>query len=195
MKKDFSNNLENLNKLQHLATLKFQQFFEKNKEKMFCRSGCSQCCHAQFSLFFSECCLIVNWFLNLNLVEQNEVLKKIRQNLESVSEKTICPFLHEDSCAIYESRPVICRTQGMAIETGRELDICPLNLSVLQNFDGAGALNLPKLNHLQSQVEIEFKSQFSESSGWEKNLKQLQNDAGRIEMVRLAQFMSTDVFF
>lgn len=45
-----------------------------------------------------------------------------------------CPLLVDDRCSIYESRPLICRTQGLPLlmeaEDGEtEVDFCPLNFA------------------------------------------------------------------
>lgn len=66
---------------------------------------------------------------------------------EAQGETVACPLLLDDRCSIYESRPLICRTQGLPLlmeaEDGeQEIDFCPLN------FTEAGAVDDLDENHL-----------------------------------------------
>ena len=51
-----------------------------------------------------------------------------------------CPFLQEDLCAIYHHRPLICRTQGLAIayinheQEAIEVSACPINFPEDEEF-------------------------------------------------------------
>jgi len=74
--------------------------------------------------------------------QAREVIKR-----EARGEPVTCPLLVDDHCSIYESRPLICRTQGLPLlmeaEDGeREVDFCPLN------FTGAGAIDDLDEDHL-----------------------------------------------
>jgi Fe-S-cluster containining protein len=74
--------------------------------------------------------------------QAREVIKR-----EARDEPVACPLLIDDCCSIYESRPLICRTQGLPLlieaEDGeREVDFCPLN------FTGAGAIDDLDEDHL-----------------------------------------------
>lgn len=67
--------------------------------------------------------------------QAREVIK-----LETQDEPVACPLLIDNRCSIYESRPLICRTQGLPLlieadDEEREVDFCPLN------FTGAGAID------------------------------------------------------
>ena len=63
---------------------------------------------------------------------QLQAQKIIQQ--ESRGESVACPLLVDDQCSIYDSRPIICRTQGLPLlyeaEDGNsEVDFCPLNFT------------------------------------------------------------------
>jgi uncharacterized protein len=83
-----------------------------------CRPGCSACCMA-FSVLPLEAALLA------------EALA--RRPLAAARSPDRCPFLQGDLCAIYALRPVICRTQGLAlayideVEECIEVSACPLN--------------------------------------------------------------------
>jgi hypothetical protein len=68
-------------------------------------------------------------------------------NREAQGEQVSCPLLVDDRCSIYESRPLICRTQGLPLlmeaeDGGLEVDFCPLN------FTGPGAVDDLDEEHL-----------------------------------------------
>ena len=56
-------------------------------------------------------------------------------SLETAGKPVSCPFLLDDCCSIYGSRPVICRTQGLPLllqadDGVMEVDFCPLNFAL-----------------------------------------------------------------
>jgi uncharacterized protein len=74
--------------------------------------------------------------------QAREIIKR-----EAQGEPVACPLLVDDRCSIYESRPLICRTQGLPLlmeaEDGdQEVDFCPLN------FTEAGAVDDLDEDHL-----------------------------------------------
>ncbi len=91
-----------------------------------CGPGCSACCRA-FTVLPLEAARLQEAFAALGLERQNRIAEQARMQRE------ICPFLLDDLCAVYETRPIICRTQGLAIgyideEMGNiEVSACPLN--------------------------------------------------------------------
>ncbi|MGH9769390.1 MAG: YkgJ family cysteine cluster protein [Blastocatellia bacterium] len=107
-----------------------------------CRAGCSGCCHHHLSVFAVEAeearaaVEALPAQLRARVEEQaREVIKR-----EAQDKPVSCPLLIDDRCSIYQSRPLICRTQGLPLlieaEDGeQEVDFCPLN------FTEAGALD------------------------------------------------------
>lgn len=105
-------------------------------EGMTCKNGCSRCCYVNLSVFPIEAQFIRDWFNNLP-IEKIEELKKEWEKEGRLAEnffgKTVsaCPFLKNESCTIYEARPVICRTQGLPLKFTEDqevaIDACPLN--------------------------------------------------------------------
>lgn len=68
-------------------------------------------------------------------------------------------MLVEDRCAIYESRPLICRTQGLPLllkaEDGEaEVDFCPLNFTAESALDDLEEDNLVPLDDLNLQLAL-----------------------------------------
>lgn len=136
------------------------QFFDKIQKKfpqeINCRLGCDVCCHTDISVSQIESQLIEEWFHALE-DEKKESLKELWSRPQPKGkgyhneEARPCAFLYEGKCSIYEARPVICRSHGIAVvrttEETKEIDVCSLNFknSLPQLED---ALDLDRLNTL-----------------------------------------------
>jgi Fe-S-cluster containining protein len=83
-----------------------------------CRPGCADCCMA-FTVLPLEAALLAQALA--------------RRSLTVVRSPDRCRFLRDGLCAIYALRPVICRTQGLALayidEAAERIEVsaCPLN--------------------------------------------------------------------
>lgn len=105
-------------------------------EHLVCRSGCSGCCHHHLSVFAVEAATVgaaIEALPEPLRVQLNEQARKTLE-LEARGQSAICPMLVDDRCSVYESRPMICRTQGLPLlieaEDGEaEVDFCPLNFT------------------------------------------------------------------
>lgn len=95
---------------------------------MSCRAGCQHCC-MEFSIFPVEFHAILH--------EAGAKLQPGNQDLPGGS----CPFLANQQCLIYQSRPFICRTQGFPLlylnDEQWELSVCELNFTrfEMEDFD------------------------------------------------------------
>lgn len=96
-----------------------------HKKKLNCGKGCKDCCIDGITVFEVEAFYIKHY---------NKTLGKFKPVLK---DDACCCFLNEvNECIIYETRPYVCRTQGLPLrwldelETGEIIemrDICPLN--------------------------------------------------------------------
>lgn len=127
-----------------------------------CKNGCSRCCYVDLSVFEVEANNIKTWFEKLPETKKDELKEVWKSPLSEMLNfheqmTPSCPFLHKESCTIYEARPLICRTQGLALkfkdQTEELLDICPLNEEMLDVLSGKEILNLDLLNLILSQLE------------------------------------------
>jgi len=118
-----------------------------------CKKGCSQCCHTDISIFEVEAKNIRNWFKGLSEDERSQ----IKANWSEKKAITACAFLRNDACTIYEARPLICRTQGLALQFKDNLetflDICPLNEAMLDTVKTSEIMNLDLLNQILAEIE------------------------------------------
>lgn len=110
------------------------QLNERYKSHLQCGAGCSGCCHHHLSVFAVEAAVLTEAIQALPEDQQ----ARIRQQATDVNEKeacgerVACPLLVDNLCSVYESRPLICRTQGLPLlyeadDGAQEIDFCPLN--------------------------------------------------------------------
>lgn len=95
-----------------------------------------------------------------------KLTQQAREALESEArgEAVACPMLVEDRCAIYQSRPLICRTQGLPLlveaeDGGAEVDFCPLNFtgeSAVDDLDEDHLVPLDNLNLKLALVNLRY---------------------------------------
>ena len=151
----------------HQKILEHQLRVEGNyPQGMQCKNGCSQCCYVSLSVFNIEAQLIKDWFTALKPSEK-EVLKEKwltpaqRKDNFFGEPKESCPFLVNESCTIYEVRPIICRTQGLPLKFVLEkevaVDACPLNFEDTE-LELGDCLDLDKLNLILSSLQIQDRS-------------------------------------
>lgn len=120
-----------------------------------CKNGCSKCCYTDISVFEVEASNIRSWFSSLSSEQQLAIKEK--WNLPQTEGS--CAFLRNESCTIYEARPLICRTQGNALRYVEEnepyIDICPLNEEMIEEMEDKDVMNLDLMNTIVSKIEQE----------------------------------------
>ena len=90
---------------------KLENYFDKLSTYIKCKKGCSDCCQkGDYPLSEIEMQLILEGYLALN----NETKIKVQQNIKEIKKGETCPFLLNNECSIYSSRPIICRVHGLA---------------------------------------------------------------------------------
>ncbi len=114
-------------------------------QQMRCKAGCSSCCES-ISVFEVEFDAIQEQITAHNI--------KLPKPLFLHRFTKRCRFLVNNRCAIYEYRPIICRTQGLPIlyrsmnSNDYELSVCQLNFKgvKLNSFNDENALMMSPLN-------------------------------------------------
>lgn len=92
-----------------------QNFFENQKPYIHCKEGCSFCCESgNYPIFEAEFLYLIQGFESLN-EEKKQIVKEKIKNLKS-NKKSLyeCPFLINKKCSVYNYRPLICRSYGLA---------------------------------------------------------------------------------
>ncbi len=148
---------------------------ERYRPHLQCQSGCSGCCHHHLSVFPVEAATIQSAIQNLSnetkTIIKLQAQKTIQQ--ESRGEPVACPLLIDDQCSIYNSRPIICRTQGLPLlyeaEDGNlEVDFCPLNFTAENATDSLEENHLVPLDVLNLKLSI-ANLEFCQEHGIEPN--------------------------
>lgn len=121
---------------------------ERRREDMACKSGCDGCCHVWLTVSQVEGEAIRVGLAALSPAARADVVRRGEREQQRELEGAAtprCAMLEPDgSCAIYEKRPLVCRTQGFALRypagfipvaavrartsTG-EVTHCPLNFT------------------------------------------------------------------
>lgn len=127
------------------------------REYLKCGAGCSACCQHDLSVFPVEAA----WVRMATDRLPDEVQARIRAQAKTLAnqEDGPCPFLVDDKCAIYESRPLICMTQGLPLmfeaEDGEsEVDFCPLNFDTREGIESLTEDALVPLDSLNLKLAI-----------------------------------------
>jgi hypothetical protein len=108
-----------------------------------CRLGCTQCCNVQLTLSPVETDSVRLGLAAMPSEARERVRSRAAALPEEVQGDTPCVMLEEDgACAIYSTRPLVCRTQGhgllypkgtlppkstFATASAGEITWCPLN--------------------------------------------------------------------
>ena len=108
----------------------FDAAVDRSPTAFTCAEGCSACCHARFSVFEIEA-VPLREALATMAAEDPERRERIRRAVDDPAAAAHCPFLLDDRCAVYEARPIICRSHGLPViaadENGAEVSHCALN--------------------------------------------------------------------
>lgn len=97
-----------------------------------CHAGCDDCCRRRFSVTAIEAELIA------------EAVAAQGTARAASADDTACVFLGPDGrCAVYEARPLICRSHGLPIRYASGARVLPLVDACPRNFEGRAPASLP----------------------------------------------------
>ena len=143
-----------LNEIQKQTTI----LEEMHHEHIKCRNGCAMCC-TDFSVFPVEFHFILNELKKRNFKPESGVN----------TENEICVFLKNNSCTIYQQRPIMCRTHGLPLlyanDDGEwELSACELNFTEfdIDDFTDENTLPQDKYNSKLFLLNREFIAEFTD---------------------------------
>jgi Fe-S-cluster containining protein len=101
-------------------TAAYLEKFPEYKERIYCKKGCSFCCHQVIPVNEHEVNHIIsNYHDKVDQLDLVALEKQITATMENVKETRTfdemkCAFLNDDgACTIYEQRPTICRAFSM----------------------------------------------------------------------------------
>ncbi|GAM09775.1 flagellin N-methylase [Geobacter sp. OR-1] len=138
-------------------------------DQLACHSGCSSCCR-HITLAWVEAMALAT---ALQKLPPNEV-EAIRLRAQYAKPNGPCPLLVDDRCAMYDYRPIICRTHGLPIlreEAGKGLiDYCPSNFQGVETLPGNAVIDLDRLNTLLDSINRVFINEFFASKPEQERL-------------------------
>lgn len=145
--------LENYAALVRRVDDHIQKVESQYKDMIACRKGCDSCCRF-LTLFPVEALAVSEAFRLLPVNLQKKIADKASGHSDT------CPLLIENACAIYPSRPVICRTHGFPILIEKDgeqaVDFCPENFKGIRSFPGQMLLSVEQLNQMLFAVNRHF---------------------------------------
>jgi len=110
----------------------FDAALTRSPGAMQCRVGCSRCCHQRFGVFEVEAHRVRAALARLSRADP-ALRERVREQADDPAAMHHCALLVDDRCAVYEERPLICRTHGLptrVVEDGiASLQGCPLNFT------------------------------------------------------------------
>ena len=147
---------------------------ERNRADMACGPGCSSCCHAWLSVCEVERAQLVAAVAALPEARRSALAERGRREQAREAEAAAparCAMLEPDGrCAVYEQRPLVCRTQGLALRyppgvvpvsavrerlPRGEVTCCPLNFG--QRLpDASDVLDAERVDQLLGLVNLRF---------------------------------------
>ncbi len=151
--------------------LKISKILSFYKNDILCAKGCSSCC-MEITL------LPVEFFSIKYEFDKRYSLKNLSNNYDiftsrNESNKKECIFLKNSICMIYESRPVICRTQGLPLLYYSDLlenytiSFCEKNFTLRNDdfeLDTEFTIDLDRLNSSLYRLNKEFTEEINNSA-------------------------------
>ena len=90
---------------------RLEKYFLEHKNYIQCKKGCSFCCEkGDYPITQMELEYLMQGYIALSDNEKQIVQK----NIKTIKKGGACPFLINQECSIYQYRPIICRTHGLA---------------------------------------------------------------------------------
>ena len=102
----------------------FAAALRRSPEQMRCTAGCDRCCHVRISVFAIEADRIAKRLAVLE-VEDPQLRERVRGQASAPGDR--CALLVDGRCAVYEERPLICRSHGVPVRVDDGTECCPLN--------------------------------------------------------------------
>jgi uncharacterized protein len=166
------NAVETLDKvtiIHNKVDLFFKSLTANHGQALQCARGCHHCCHVDLSVFAVEAAAMWRWFLQLSQADKMKLQTRLRTQFDPIAPDAsgtlhqACVFLREGECTVYETRPVVCRSQGAVLLLQKSpkavYDVCPLNFTEANSLPPQREwLDLERLNTILAALEIEWQS-------------------------------------
>ncbi len=99
----------------------FRTAMSEHPSAFHCTPGCTACCHVDLSVLPVEATRVRTAFRVLPDPARGSAAGRARAGVH-------CAMLDDDGrCVVYEARPSICRSHGLAVLVDGRIDACPKN--------------------------------------------------------------------
>lgn len=135
----------------------FDRNRELHREKIHCRSGCTDCCHHIFSITEIEATEISKGIRNLEPRMRETIEVRAHEYIEARLQggtRLPCPALNQGVCSIYEFRPLMCHKFGMPLYNPDKPDRI---LACELNFKEGEEIEDPRLIQIQTGIHRAWK--------------------------------------
>lgn len=142
--------IENYEKFLEVVDDDLRKIFDYQKEYLACKEGCAHCCkRGDFPMSELEFKYLMLGFEKLSeetktIIKSNIAITKIGDR-----ESYTCPFLINDSCSVYQHRPLVCRAFGVLTEDSKGNPSFPFCTTLGLNF---GKIYDKEKQHLSSEL-------------------------------------------
>jgi len=127
----------------------FARALAQSPDEMQCREGFDRCCHVRLSVFSLEAERIAAALAHLSSTDP-ELRAAVRRQADDPAATDRCAMLVRGRCAIYDERPLICRSHGVPVRVEAPGEppsqtCCPLNFTQVDP-PASSVLRLEALN-------------------------------------------------
>jgi Fe-S-cluster containining protein len=160
---------KDLENLYESADRAVADILERYSQKVRCKKGCTDCCHAVFDVSLIEALYIRQHFDSLGRKQRRTALNIAKKALKSWEQlittgadlslaRIRCPLLTDSGeCVCYKARPINCRTYGIPTIIGNKSHVC--GLSSFKQGKTYPALNLEPLQRRLYELSVTLKGE------------------------------------
>jgi hypothetical protein len=145
---------------------------QRRDEDIVCGRGCEACCHVSLAVCAVEAAGVTRALRELPVEALRRLAARAQHALAESPDDKRCVMLENDgSCAVYQARPLVCRTQGLALrypprsfpdefvmahgDDGSDIVWCPLNFTA-QPPRGEDVVEAGRLDEMLGVVNLRF---------------------------------------
>jgi Fe-S-cluster containining protein len=142
-----------------------EQILQEHREKVLCKPGCADCCHALFDVSFIEAAYIATFLTNHPEIVEHQLIraeqaalefeKFAKTNGDPSTTRIRCPLLGDDDlCLGHKVRPINCRTYGTPTRIDGKAHVC--GLSAFDSNEEYPTIDLQPLQKSLTEYSIEL---------------------------------------
>ncbi|HSV96087.1 MAG TPA: YkgJ family cysteine cluster protein [Spirochaetota bacterium] len=129
------------------------------RSSMACAPGCDSCCILE-TVNAVEAGVLLNHAASIGPAHRDAVMLRAAEPARAGQP---CVFLENGLCAVYEARPLICRTHGLPVYLDGAVDFCPKNFTEVSRIESPFILGLENLNTMLGAINLEFQREHPDS--------------------------------